>query len=86
MEELNRCKSEKSRLEKTMFIINDSDGIIHREFVPPVQTVTVVFHLGVTKRLLSCIRLRGRKSVKMEVGVCGLLMFLIFRNWLPISY
>lgn len=34
----------------------DSEGIIHREFVPPGQTINAVFYLGVMKRLLARIR------------------------------
>lgn len=49
--------SKKSRLEKskvkTMLIcFYDSKGIIHKEFVPPDQTVNAVFYLGVLKRLV----------------------------------
>lgn len=72
---------------RTMFIgFYDSESIIPREFVPPGQTVTVVFYLGATKRLLSRIRLRGRKTVKKKVDACCLLMLLIFRNWAPTSF
>lgn len=38
---------------KTMLIcFYDSKGIIHKEFVPPDQTVNAVFYLGVLKRLV----------------------------------
>ena len=54
-------KPKKSRLEKskvkTMLIcFYDSEGIIHTEFLPPGQTITAVFYLGVMKRLLARIR------------------------------
>lgn len=54
-------KPKKSRLEKskvkTMLIcFYDSKGIMHKEFVPPGQTVNAVFYLGVLKRLVHRIR------------------------------
>ena len=39
-----------------MICFYDSKGIIHKEFVPTVQTVNAVFYVGVLKRLVSRIR------------------------------
>jgi hypothetical protein len=51
-----RMTMEKSRV-KTMFIVFfDTQGVIHREFVPEGQTVNGQFYLGVMELLLKRIR------------------------------
>ena len=61
MEESKQRNTKKSRLEKskvkTMLIcFYDSEGIVHKEFVPTGETVNGVFYVDVMKRLLLRIR------------------------------
>lgn len=51
-----KSRLEKSKVKTMLICFYDSKGIIHKEFVPPGQTVNAVFYLGVMRRLLSRIR------------------------------
>lgn len=51
-----KSRQEKSKVKTMLICFYDSKGIVHREFLPPGQTVTGVFYLGVMKRLLARIR------------------------------
>lgn len=51
-----KSRLEKSKVKTMLICFYDSKGIIHKEFVPPGQTVNAVFYLGVLKRLVRRIR------------------------------
>lgn len=51
-----KCRLEKSKVKVMLICFYDSKGIIHKEFVPPGQTITGEFYLDVMKRLLARIR------------------------------
>jgi len=72
----NEEKPTKSRLEKskvkTMLIcFYDSEGILHKEFLPTGQTMNGVFYVGVLKRLL--LRIRRVRPQYREKGSWRLL-------------
>lgn len=51
-----KSRFEKSKVKTMLICFYDSKGIVHHEFVPPGQTVTGPFYLGVMRRLLHRIR------------------------------
>jgi len=61
----------KSKVKVMLICFYDSKGIIHKEFVPPGQTVTGEFYLGVMKRLLA--RIRRIRPEYREIGSWSLL-------------
>nr|APL98289.1 putative DD34D transposase [Bactrocera tryoni] len=66
-----KSRLQKSKIKTMLICFYDSEGIVHREFVPPGQTINAVFYLGVMKRLLSRIR-RARPQYR-EAGSWRLL-------------
>lgn len=52
----SKVRSVKSKTKTMLIVFFDARGIIHREFVPPNQTVNAVFYKGVMERLLARIR------------------------------
>lgn len=60
-----KVRLQKSKIKTMLVTFYDSKGIIHKEFVPPGQTVTGSFYLGVMQRLVSRIR-RVRPEYKHQ--------------------
>lgn len=51
-----KVRQQKSKIKIMLIAFFDSKGLIHHEFVPPGQTVNMVFYLQVIKRLSHRIR------------------------------
>lgn len=51
-----KSRLEKSKVKSMLICFYDSKGIVHKEFVPPGQTVNAPFYLSVLKRLVHRIR------------------------------
>lgn len=51
-----KSRLQKSKVKTMLIAFFDNDGIIHKEFVPPGQTVNAAFYEDVLKRLLQRIR------------------------------
>jgi histone-lysine N-methyltransferase SETMAR len=51
-----KAQMSKSRVKSMLIIFFDSKGIVHKEFVPPGQTVNRTFYLQVLKRLRNRVR------------------------------
>ena len=45
-----------------------ANGIVHKEFVPPGQTVNQQFYLKVLKRLCDSLRKKDQKCVAVVIG------------------
>ena len=57
-----KMKFQRSRMKTILIIFFDSEGVVHKEFVPEGKTVNVEFYEGVMDRLLKRIQ-RVRPAV-----------------------
>lgn len=73
-----KSRFQKSKVKTMLICFYDSKGIVHKEFVPPGQTVNAVFYLGVLKRLVH--RIRRIRPEYREEGSWRLLRHLIDRH------
>jgi hypothetical protein len=51
-----KLKFQRSHIKTTYIIFFDSQGVVHKEFIPEGKTVNAEFYKGVIDRLLKCIQ------------------------------
>jgi len=54
--QLKKLKFQRSHIKTTLITFFDSQGIVHKEFVPEGKTVNAEFYKGIMDRLLKCIQ------------------------------
>jgi len=88
-----KCRLQKYKVKTMLIVFFDSDGIIHKEFVPAGQTVNSAFYKEILKRLLRRIH-RVRPEFHrngMDSGCCCTITRLrtvrsVYNSWLSTAY
>jgi len=83
-----KLKFQRSRIKNMLIIFVDSQGAVHREFVPERKAVNAEFYKGIMDRLLKRIqRARPTAFCSRDFSFCTIMLqptkLQIFANFLP---
>ena len=85
---LKKLKFQRSHIRTMLTILFDSQGVIHKEFIPEGKRINAEFYKGVMDRLLKCIqRVHPAAFCSWESSFCKIkhppTKLQVFANFLP---